>query len=1006
MKDSQPEQSANVASDDAGAETLPAADEHASGSVVAVDGAPADSVESWLAAVASAPVIQLGPSVGEVIGGEYRIEQRLGEGSMGVVYLAHHLALERRVAIKLHRTAAGRAAEKLLREAQTVAKVEHDNVLVVHGVGTWKDHVFVAMEYVDGCNARQWVAQKTRTWREIVALYVEAGRGLAAAHAAGVVHRDFKPDNVLVARDPAHPDSLGRVRVADFGLAVRVEHEVTGDDVPVVSRIASAPQMSGLVGSPAYMAPEQYGRGTVDARADQFAFCVALWEALVGRRPFEGDDLRELAVAIVSGKLREPVPADLPAHVRKVLRRGLSRDREDRYPDMDALVAELAHDPTVARRRLALVGLAIGATAVATWAVARAPDPMNDCAEAPAIASWWTPAQRDALRAALVSSGRPFAEDAYARVDAELTERVGDATDVLVATCEATHRTGTQSIAQLDSTRECLTQRGREMSALLEVLGRADPEITDRAVLAASSLTPIARCSLRTGDDDLRDVDAVERPRVDAALELIARVNGLHGAGRFEEAIEVATTGRAQVEALGRPRLLAQLLLALGASLVSARQHERSSEVLREASVAAVRSGNDLVAAEVASQAVFVDGYVLVSAEMTAHWSGLAFAWIERAGSPPDVLRQLIGHRGLALRAADQLPASLVEQSLALALVERDAPDDGGARAGELAALGETIRKMGDPRRAVPIAESAHRAYAEAYGDAHPFTINALNLLATAYQQTGDLERAETTYRRAIELGESTLGAKSPRLFDVRGNLASMYSFMGRLDESLALQTEVVADWKASDGKRNDNLVSAISNLASINGMSGNLARAHELQAEAVELAREIAGPDSILYAQQLVIDAGLQLDSDPARALADATQGLAVLEKHLGPEALQRLNAEMIAAIALAEVGRCKDALPQLERVATEIREQLGPDHPVNVGPRATLGRCRVESGLVDDGLADLQEARRINDAVLAPDKKILTWLEKAYRAKGDTPRAEAVERDLEAQELQNTGD
>ncbi len=286
--------------------------------------------------------------------GRFAIASRLGEGGMGVVLLATDPLLGRQVAIKVLRGASDDAAQRrLLREAQAMAKLSHENVIVVHEVGTHEAQVYVAMELVTGGTLRQWQAGKR--WREIVACYVRAGRGLAAAHAAGRVQRGVKPDNVLVGDD-------GRVRVTDFGL-VSAEGEAKRAPVDDVALT----QTGAVMGTPRYMAPEQHLGESVDARADQFAFCVALYEALYGAVPFAGETMAALGERVLAGDVRPvPVASPVPIAVRDAVLRGLSRDRAARFAAMpellDALAANLARPP----RRVwpavlaAIASLAIG----------------------------------------------------------------------------------------------------------------------------------------------------------------------------------------------------------------------------------------------------------------------------------------------------------------------------------------------------------------------------------------------------------------------------------------------------------------------------------------------------------------------------------------------------------------------------------------------------------------------------------------------------------------------
>jgi len=308
--------------------------------------------EDELARTATAPGSRSAmaqPELGKTLG-RYRLESTLGEGGMGVVHAAFDPDLERRVALKVLRSVdqLGDARQRLLREARAMARLTHENVVVVHEVGTANDRDYVAMELIDGQTLAEWLAGKPREVGKIVDAFCAAGRGLAAAHAAGLVHRDFKPHNVLRRRD-------GRIVVTDFGLArgvdaapmpaaaAAVAFDVTLRPDAVGSQpsgLSGITQTGALMGTPAYMAPEQWTGGTVGPPADQFAFCVALWEALTGERPFKGDTVEELKTEVKRG----PETLDqskLPRRLRHTLVRGLDPDPAKRWPNMDALLARI-----------------------------------------------------------------------------------------------------------------------------------------------------------------------------------------------------------------------------------------------------------------------------------------------------------------------------------------------------------------------------------------------------------------------------------------------------------------------------------------------------------------------------------------------------------------------------------------------------------------------------------------------------------------------------------------
>jgi serine/threonine protein kinase/tetratricopeptide (TPR) repeat protein len=272
---------------------------------------------------------------GQVVG-RYVVSDVLGAGGMGTVYAAHDPELDRTIALKLLHHQSGQA--RLLREAKALARLSHPNVVTAHDVGTFDGRVFLAMEFVDGLTLRQWLQQRRRTWREIVNVFLHAARGLAAAHASSVVHRDFKPDNVLIGKD-------ARVRVLDFGLAGQAGAWRPDDAIepPPTPTATDAPltRTGTVMGTPAYMAPEQHLALATDARTDQFSFCVALWEALYGKRPFQASTLAQLSREMKADPPVVPNVSDVPAWLPRILLRGLSFDPDARFPSMDALGSEI-----------------------------------------------------------------------------------------------------------------------------------------------------------------------------------------------------------------------------------------------------------------------------------------------------------------------------------------------------------------------------------------------------------------------------------------------------------------------------------------------------------------------------------------------------------------------------------------------------------------------------------------------------------------------------------------
>ena len=507
------------------------------------------------------PVATPGPETsGEPFrAGRYVIVHHVGHGAMGNVYAAFDPDLDRKVAVKVLRDSTrGRPLPaSLAREAKAMAKLTHPHVVAVFDVGSCERGVFVAMEFVEGVTMRTWLKGQVRDWREVLAAFVQAGQGLAAAHAAGVVHHDFKPDNVLVG---AH----GVVKVADFGLArvaagtaaaisgelgeSTVTRSVGGSGAtPPGSGNATPTQASerGPIGTLAYMAPERHLLRPADARSDQFSFCVALYEALYQARPFTGADLPALRHAVLHGPPAEPPRGSpVPARVAAVLRRGLARDPDERFPTMDALLAALAEP---APRRLHW-GLSAGLLLGAGGAMIAATRGEDRCAAAPAAddAAWR--AQSEALHARL--SGTP-ARAQLAQLDA------------LQATWSARKRgnceAGERLAADLRLARDaCLDQRMAQLRAAAEqARTAATPDEADY-LLAQVSRTDVC-------DDPVALTSVTPAPpehaaAVQAERKALAGVASLEVAGDYTAALAALAPVQRAAEALAHPPLLAEVL--------------------------------------------------------------------------------------------------------------------------------------------------------------------------------------------------------------------------------------------------------------------------------------------------------------------------------------------------------------------------------------------------------------------------------------------------------------
>jgi serine/threonine protein kinase len=413
---------------------------------------------------------------------------RVGSGGMGVVYAAFDPDLDRKVAIRLLPIDADDetegAREYLVRHIEAVTEISHPAVIQVHDVGTFDGGIFIATEFIDGIDLRHWMEARDEPfpWPEVLRVFREAGRGLAAAHAAGVVHRDFKPSNVMLRKG-------GRICVVDFGLAQRVpddEDDSDGSiselrkqlpDTPTANE-DSIPELTdgARYGTPPYMAPEQHVGAAADAKSDQFAFCVAFYEALYGERPFKGTRRSTLALEGINNRVRDaPAGSDVPQWLRDVLLRGLSPRRADRHPSMEALLRALDYDPKASRTRW-LAGLAaltvVGGGAASVWWLVHAES--KRCEPTPALLRGvWDPHVHSELHEAFLATGDPRAEDSWVAVKSSLDEWVQEWLDFRALACDATHVSGEASEELLAQRYACLDERLGKVAAFGRVY--ADP---------------------------------------------------------------------------------------------------------------------------------------------------------------------------------------------------------------------------------------------------------------------------------------------------------------------------------------------------------------------------------------------------------------------------------------------------------------------------------------------------------------------------------------------------
>ena len=849
---------------------------------------------------------------GQIVGTRFVALEEIGEGGMGTVLRAYDPTLCRELALKQMRPGAldDRAAERALREAQSMARLSHPNVVAVYDAFVDQGQVTIAMEFVPGETLRRWAKQE-RPWQEVVAMFRQAGEGLAAAHRAGLVHRDFKPSNVLVT-------PRGEVKVGDFGLAKGLWESTSssglgagGDGRESAEDLASPlTDAKTVMGTPRYMAPEQRRGGEVGPAADQFAFCVALWEALVGKPPFATiDERRELPP-------EWPRSSPVPRPVVAAIHRGLAKEPGERWPSMEALLVELDVEPGRRRTRAFIVGAAgigvAGAVAFATRAVAPPPACTGSAAQ---LEDVWGERPRRVVREALLRAKPTMeVEPVVSGLDDYATAWIAGHREA----CEATMVRGEQSPRMMDLRMYCLAGAKRDLVATIDVLRVADATTADKAKSLVRALPKLERC----GDLEAleADVPPPSDPEVAAEVERLeaplARARTLNVAGHYPEARAAIEPVHEAAAKLGWGPLWARAAETHGDIVESTGDYAGSVALHQEAVRLALQHDVSKTAIAAASNLAYLLAYQLDRPDEADAWVTVAEGLV--AGYEPggrleaDVAqtRAAIAHtRGDYSTAARELRR-------ALTMIPQSSGEAGSLRHN----LAATLYAQGEYAAAAVEFREVVNHFEGLYGGEHPAVADALDALGTCLGELGQLQEAETVLRRALAIRERTLGTLHDDTANNLHNLANIISDRGKLEESLRLYAQAVEIWQEVEGPEHPDVATGLGAMATVRAKLGETDEAEALQRRALSIIEHAKGLD----------------DPDVAYPLTN-----------LGDLLRRR--------------GELDEAQLLLERALKVREEKLGPEHPTLAPTLDHLGRVHADAGRIDEARAALIRAREI---------------------------------------------
>jgi eukaryotic-like serine/threonine-protein kinase len=827
--------------------------------------------------------------------GRYAIGGLRGIGSMGVVYAARDAELDRAVALKLLRNAAGAGAAevgraRLVREAQALARLSHPNVVAIHDIGVHENEVFVAMELVEGAALDEWLHAGARTPAEILDVIVGAGRGLVAAHAAGLIHRDVKPENILVGTD-------GRARMTDFGL-VRVAASdesplpATGDDRVGTGAAASHLTRTGsLLGTPAYMSPEQLSGLAVGHASDQFSFAVTLYEALYGERPFRGNDLVSLRERVVAGVVEIPHRRNaIPARVRRALRRALSVDPRRRYPSMDALLADLGGDDRRARRR---VGVVAGASAAAALAAAAAlwigagGNGEPPCAGAASkLEGVWDAVRRGAVERAFIASGEAYSGDAFARVARGLDGYTGAWVAMHTDTCAATAVRGEQSAEVLTLRMACL---GKDLDLTRQLVDLFMPRGftgTAQAVIAVDGLPRLAECAdiaaLRAAAP--LPVDPVRRARLGALDARVAEIKARWLIDDFATVRQAAPGLVAEASSIGYAPMSAAVLLLAG-EVESVSGAARAAEDKLYQALWAAEAAND--SEQVALAWIRITRVVGVEQQRYAEGERLlrnAEQAVERATaispSAGTALRvALLSMSGTFAYAKGDDQVATARASEALALEEQHFGRD-TARA---ATLHDSLTKykaaMADPSGAL-VENQRALAIAEQRFGTGPYLVKFHGSAAFVLLAQGKHTDAVSAFERALAIAAQVFTTDTPQVGVLLGALAMAHQSLDHYDRADPLLQRALAIFVKTRGAESGEASVALRRLGVSAQYRGQLADAQSYFERSLAISERIQGPAHIEVAQNLsVLGEVLVARGQHARAVPLLERAVSIME-------------------------------------------------------------------------------------------------------------------------------
>ncbi|MBK6916972.1 MAG: serine/threonine protein kinase [Deltaproteobacteria bacterium] len=888
--------------------------------------------------------------------GRYVLGDVIGIGGMATVHAAWDPELARQVALKVLRVRAdaGDMRRDLLREAQALALLSDPHVVPIYDVGIGDDRLFIAMPELPGGTLAAWLQAESRPWPAIVAMFVAAGRGLAAAHAVGLVHGDFKPTNVLI-------DADALPRVVDFGLARRrgeppaaardsQEIDIRASSGALAVPLSDARTQDGFVrGTPVFMAPEQARGGALEARTDQFSFCVALFWALFDQHPFaaedEADARRRLQQRIAAGAIADVTAAraakGIPRRLLRVLRRGLAADVERRWPSMSVLLERITAscEPRGQLWSATAAAAVLGVVAIA-W-VGRAPGPT--CDGATALGDAWSPERGAFVATRLRGLSTPYAGETAALV-------VRDADAWAQAWREAyEHHCAAEDDGARAAALACLAEQRAALRTTAAMLERIDERRLPHAMRSVEALGRPSDCD--AGRSELEPASASLRVAA-------AEIGAMDAAGEYDAALAAARALVAEADApahAGDDEIGAVAHRLLGGAYERVGAFAEAERELDRAVFRATQAGRDDLAAEAMADLIKIIGVDLGRIDDAAEWSRHADATLARLDGDDRVIAAVRNAQALLALQRGELDVALAmfEQ-----VIERSPRGDVAA----------------DGRRAT-----------------------AFNNYANVLLDAGRWNDARDAYEHALALREARLGPHHPDVAATLSNLGLVAQRQGDNLQARVFHTRALQVARESLGEDHPMMAELTNNLAVLDYAQGNLEPAQAGFERTLVLIRRLLSPDHPAIGKVLGNLALVHNErGEPAAALPLLDEAIALQERLLGADhadVAQSLNAR---GSALRRLGRLDEARADYERALRIRTAALGAEHSETAGAIDNLGLVALAQGHLDEAAEDHGRALAIWSKQLGERHAklvgVLLHLATTVRAQGDLVRARGL--------------